>query len=57
MSKINEVWHKAHPMPARAKEEQRLDWHLAHSLNCGCRPMPRAVRDLLKKREAAHKPT
>ncbi len=56
MSKINEVWHKAHPMPARAKDEQRLDWHLAHSLNCGCRPMPRALRDLLKKRAAAAKP-
>ena len=53
MAKINEPWHRAHPMPGRAKADQRLDWHRDHAAHCGCRPIPRSVRDLLKQRDAA----
>jgi hypothetical protein len=33
-------WHRAHPLPRRATELQRLFWHLEHQRCCGCRPMP-----------------
>jgi hypothetical protein len=33
-------WHRAHPLPRRANEAQRLLWHLEHQKCCGCRPMP-----------------
>ena len=39
-NRINRGWHLAHPMPPRATREQRIEWHLEHSQNCSCRPVP-----------------
>ncbi len=38
--KTNKAWHERHRMPKNAALEQRLDWHLQHAANCGCRDMP-----------------
>jgi hypothetical protein len=27
-------------MPKRATESERIEWHRAHALACGCRPIP-----------------
>ena len=48
--KINRAWHEAHRMPRTAKLEQRLDWHVAHAANCGCREMPQSIRLELERR-------
>lgn len=38
--KLNKEWHLKHPMPKNPTFEQRVEWHLAHCKNCGCREMP-----------------
>jgi hypothetical protein len=47
---INREWHEAHPMPERASLDERIAWHLEHAENCGCREMPKGIRDELKRR-------
>ena len=37
---MNLEWHKQHKMPAGATEKERIEWHLEHTRNCGCRPAP-----------------
>jgi len=41
---INREWHLAHPMPPQATLDERINWHLAHAANCGCRKMPENLR-------------
>jgi hypothetical protein len=50
-SKLNKDWHKENRMPPKATLEQRLKWHIEHSKNCTCRPIPEKLLDELKKRE------
>ena len=38
--KLNKEWHKQNPMPTNPNFEQRVKWHLEHSKNCLCRPIP-----------------
>jgi hypothetical protein len=44
-------WHKAHPMPAKATLEQRIQWHLEHHKKCGCRDIPEKLKAEMKKRK------
>ncbi|MBP2231703.1 hypothetical protein J2847_005022 [Azospirillum agricola] len=50
---MNRNWHETHPMPRKATHRQRVEWHLAHSQACGCRPPPMSllaeIRDLEKR--------
>lgn len=48
--KINREWHEAHKLPRNATLEQRLDWHLSHAANCGCRDMPENIKRELENR-------
>jgi hypothetical protein len=51
MGKINAVWHKANPMPARPTLEERGAWHLAHLKSCACRSdLPTTILAELKRR-------
>ena len=47
---MNRGWHDAHPMPAKATLAQRVDWHVEHARECGCREMPESVRRELERR-------
>ncbi len=48
---INAEWHKAHPMPKNPTLDQRIEWHLEHQQQCGCRPgLPRTIQEALAKR-------
>lgn len=40
-------------MPAKATQERRLEWHLAHAVACGCRPIPAPLRQLMAERGMA----
>ena len=51
ISKLNKEWHLAHPMPKNATFEERIEWHLEHSKNCGCRPIPEKLKAEIKKRK------
>lgn len=50
MGKVNAEWHLRHKLARTATLEQRLDWHLAHAANCGCREMPERIRRELEAR-------
>ncbi len=52
MARINENWHRANPMPAKATVDDRIAWHVAHVAACGCRPIPRIVKQEIARREA-----
>ncbi len=55
---INAEWHLAHPMPKHATLDERVAWHVEHAAACGCREMPRAIRDEMKRRGVkVHSPT
>jgi hypothetical protein len=46
MTKTNRTWH-AHRMPKNPTTQQRIDWHVAHAANYGCRPIPQGVAALI----------
>jgi hypothetical protein len=48
--KINREWHLAHKLPRNASLEEKLEWHAAHAINCGCREMPQSIRKELELR-------
>jgi hypothetical protein len=50
MGKINKEWHMKNKMLKNASEEQRIRWHLEHSKNCSCRPIPLKVLELMEKK-------
>ncbi|MCX5517648.1 hypothetical protein OSH10_04305 [Kaistia defluvii] len=53
MSKLNRAWHDANPMPENPTIDQRVEWHLAHTAHCGCRPIPRLVLEEMARRGIA----
>lgn len=50
---MNKTWHQQHPMKKNATLEERLTWHAAHQVACHCRPVPRSIEMLLKKRRSS----
>ena len=53
-SKMNEGWHKLHPMPHHATTDQRIEWHLQHLQHCQCRTdLPQKLRVEITKRGIA----
>ncbi|QQR35619.1 hypothetical protein JI749_14905 [Devosia oryziradicis] len=47
---MNRDWHETHRLPANAKLEQRIDWHIEHAAQCGCREIPDSVKKALEQR-------
>jgi len=47
---INKEWHKKNKMPKNPSIKQRIKWHLAHSKNCACRPIPKKLIEEIKKK-------
>lgn len=50
MATINAPWHAAHVLGQGAAIDDRVAWHLEHARECGCREVPRSVRDELARR-------
>ena len=50
MGKMNKSWHEAHPMGKSLSIERRIEWHLEHQSECGCREMPAKIVEELKRR-------
>jgi hypothetical protein len=44
VGQINKEWHLVNKMPKNPTPKQRLDWHIAHSQNCLCRPFSDEMR-------------
>jgi len=47
---INKVWDLTNKMPKKATLDQRIKWHVGHSKNCSCRPMPEKIQEEIKKK-------
>jgi hypothetical protein len=47
--KTNKKWHEANRMPKNPTLEQRIEWHLEHSKNCKCRPIPEKLKLEMEK--------
>jgi len=47
---VNKQWHETHKMPKHPTLQQRVDWHLEHAKNCGCRAIPGTVLREMEKR-------
>ncbi len=47
---MNKEWHEAHRLNPKAKEEERIEWHLEHAIQCGCRDMPESIKTKLVER-------
>jgi hypothetical protein len=45
---LNKTWHAKRKMPKNPSLVQRVNWHIAHAKNCGCRPMPASILSALK---------
>lgn len=41
--KLNDDSHKNHVLGSAAPLPKRIDWHLRHKENCGCRDIPKSV--------------
>jgi hypothetical protein len=46
---INAEWHRNNRMPENATDQQRITWHLAHARECGCRPIPDSIKQLISE--------
>ncbi|MFT3820283.1 MAG: GFA family protein [Rubrivivax sp.] len=51
--RVNRAWHEALPMPKKATLQQRMAWHKAHALACGCRPVPPEIVSLIAAESGA----
>ncbi len=51
--RLNADWHRVNVMPKKPTLEQRVAWHVEHSANCACRPMPESIRAALGGMEGA----
>ena len=49
---MNEGWHSAHPMPKNPTIDERVDWHLEHAKDCGCRPIPETISQEIDRRRS-----
>lgn len=47
---LNRDWHDAHELGQGAPMDARVAWHLEHARECGCREVPRTVREELARR-------
>lgn len=50
--KLNKAWHERNKLASGATLAVRARWHGRHSKACGCRPMPKAVKGFLERKES-----
>jgi hypothetical protein len=51
---MNAQWHAKRKMPRSANLDQRIQWHLDHAKQCGCRPIPpRLLQEIRQRRKNA----
>lgn len=48
--KLNKDWHTANKMPKNPTMDERIEWHLEHQKNCGCRDIPEKLKLEIDKR-------
>lgn len=48
---INKEWHKKNKMPKGATVNQKVQWHADHQRECGCRPIPPKIKEIMAERK------
>lgn len=46
---LNKAWHQSNRMSPKATREQRIRWHAAHAMACGCRAVPESIKSEVEK--------
>ena len=49
--KINAPWHLANKMPKNPTLDERMKWHIEHSKNFLCRPVPIKLQQVIDKQK------
>jgi hypothetical protein len=44
-SKLNKIWHEQNKLKTNASLEERFIWHQEHQKYCGCRPIPKRLKN------------
>jgi hypothetical protein len=47
---MNAKWHRAHPMPRYAGNDERISRHLEHASTCACREIPPSLLAEIQRR-------
>jgi hypothetical protein len=55
-SRINAEWHAEHRLPRNARLEERVEWHIEHAQQCGCREIPPSIAAVIDRRGARRWP-
>ncbi len=48
MPPVNKAWHDSNVLPKSATTAQRIAWHVEHQQRCGCRPIPKRLREQME---------
>lgn len=46
----NLEWHKNNPLSRKLTLKKKIQWHVDHTRECGCKPPPKNIREELAKR-------
>lgn len=49
--RINTSWHKNNPKKRNLSEKDLIQWYVNHERECGCKPIPNAIRTKLAQRK------
>lgn len=49
--KINKTWHLANRMPKNTTLNQKIQWHIDHMRECGCREIPSKIKEKMNERK------
>ncbi len=49
--KINKSWHIKNKLSKKLSLGQKLQWHVDHARECGCRPIPLPLQKIMKERK------
>ncbi len=47
---MNADWHRDHVLGSHATMDERVEWHIEHARECGCRPIPASVNAEIERR-------
>ena len=49
--KVNKSWHGKNVLGSKASVGRRIDWHVRHQENCGCKEMPKSISKALEAKK------
>lgn len=53
---VNAEWHASNRLLRNARLEERVEWHIEHASECGCRKIPPSIATAIDRRTAERWP-